>query len=305
MRVLAVLSEYVKRRRTPSDVDAWLHFTGTYGPVVDGRFVTLSELPTSLLVGRMQWASSFGYPRASKTQLRAAGRKHMAAYRKAYRCCVPSRWSGDELIRAGVPASKIRVVGYGPNLALGVPEDRDWSVPVFLFIGWDWSRKNGDAVVRAFVRLRELVPDAVLHLVGDHPPLRVEGVIGHGPLSAFDPTQCEQLAGLFHLSTCLVVPSFVEPFGIVYVEAAQAGLPSIGTSVGGTADSIGDGGILVDPEDQDGLFGAMRSLAEPDTARELGARAAGRAQSLTWAATTDRILEAAGLPAVDLSAPSL
>src|SRR5207253_712476 len=115
--------------------DAWLHFTGAYGPVVDGRYVTLSELTSSLLIGSMQWAASFGYPGASKVQLRAAGRKHMAAYRKAYACCVPSRWSGDQLIQAGVPASKIRVVGYGPNLSISVPKERDWSVPVFLFVG--------------------------------------------------------------------------------------------------------------------------------------------------------------------------
>src|SRR5205807_2223930 len=124
----------------------------------------------------------------------------------------------------------------------------------------------------AFVRLREFVPDAVLNVVGHHPPLDVEGVAGHGPLSVFVPAECEQVASLFHESTCLVVPSFVEPFGIIYVEAANAGLPSIGTSVGGTADSIGDGGLLVDPEDQDGLFEAMRAVAEADTARELGAR---------------------------------
>jgi glycosyltransferase involved in cell wall biosynthesis len=305
MRVLGTVTEFVKRRRTPGDVDAWLHFTGTYGPVVDGRFVTLSELTPSFLADHMQWRSSFGYPRASKVQLRAAGRKQMAAYRKAYACCVPSHWSADELIRESVPASKIRVVGYGPNLLLGAPEERNWSVPAFLFIGWDWQRKNGDAVVRAFVRLRELVPDAVLNVVGHHPPLEVEGIVGHGPLSLFDPGECDQVAALFHASTCLVVPSFVEPFGIVYVEAAHTGLPSIGSAVGGAADSIGDGGIVVDPEDPDGLFDAMRKLAESDTARELGARAARRAQNLTWEATTNRILEAAGLSAVDLSAPAV
>jgi glycosyltransferase involved in cell wall biosynthesis len=277
-------------------VDAWLHFTGSYGPVVDGRFVTLSELTPSFLIDHMQWTGSFGYPQASKAQLRAAGRKHMAAYRKALACCVPSRWSADELIREGVPASKIRIVGYGPNLQPGAPEERDWSVPTFLFIGWDWERKNGDSVVRAFVRLRERLPHAVLHVIGHHPPLDADGIVGHGPLSVFEPAQHERVVALFRVSTCVVVPSFVEPFGIVYVEAAHAGLPSIGTSIGGTADSVGDGGIVVGPEDEDDLLDAMRKVADPDTARELGSRAAQRAQNFTWEATTDRILEAAGLP---------
>jgi glycosyltransferase involved in cell wall biosynthesis len=300
MRALGAVSEFMKRRRTPDDVDAWLHFTGPYGPVVDGRFVTLSELTPSFLIDHMQWATSFGYAQASKRQLRAAGRKQMAAYRKALACCVPSSWSADELVRDGVPASKIRVVGYGPNLLLDAPEARDWSAPVFVFIGWDWRRKNGASAVRAFARLRERLPDAVLHVIGNHPPLDEDGVVGHGPLSVFDPSQREQVAAVFHKSTCVVVPSFVEPFGIVYVEAAHSGLPSIGTSVGGTADSIGDGGIVVDPENQDELFKAMRKVAEPDTARALGALAAQRARNLTWEATTDRILEAADVPGVVL-----
>src|SRR5438270_368898 len=77
-RVAGTLSAFVKRHRTPRDVAAWLHFTGTYGPVVDGRYVTLSELTPSFLLDHMQRAGSFGYPGASKLQLRAVGRKQMA-----------------------------------------------------------------------------------------------------------------------------------------------------------------------------------------------------------------------------------
>jgi hypothetical protein len=67
-------------------------------------------------------------------------------------------------------------------------------------------------------------------------------VTGHGRLAFDDDRQRGRLAALFGSATCFVMPSFVEPFGITYVEAAAAGLPSIGTRVRGTTDSVGDGG---------------------------------------------------------------
>lgn len=92
------------------------------------------------------------------------------------------------------------------------------------------------------------------------------------------------------------MPSRLEPFGIVYVEAAGAGLPSIGTTAGGTATSIGDGGILVPPDDAAGLVGAMDRLSEPTTAWCLGGRARQRSAQFSWRKMAERVLRATGLP---------
>jgi glycosyltransferase involved in cell wall biosynthesis len=164
-----------------------------------------------------------------------------------------------------------------------------------LFVGWDWARKNGDAVVRAFLALREQVPDATLDVVGHHPPLDDPGVTGHGPLSLLDPEARATVEQLFHRSTCFVMPSLIEPFGIVYVEAAMAGIPSIGTTIGGTSESIGDGGLRVDPEDPNALLRAMREMTDAATAAELGRIANARAAGLTWRLTAERILRSADL----------
>jgi glycosyltransferase involved in cell wall biosynthesis len=43
---------------------------------------------------------------------------------------------------------------------------RDWSTPRFLFVGNDFERKNGVAVVSAFKRLRDQVSEARLDVVG-------------------------------------------------------------------------------------------------------------------------------------------
>ena len=110
----------------------------------------------------------------------------------------------------------------------------------------------------------------------------------------------ERLEHLFGRATCFVMPSWMEPFGIVYVEAAAAGLPSIGTAVGGTATSIGDGGIRVDPADPAALVEAMTCLAQPDRARALGDKALARSAHFTWRKVAERLVRASGLTPEDL-----
>ena len=78
----------------------------------------------------------------------------------------------------------------------------------------------------------------------------------------------------------------VEGFGLVYLEAAAAGLPAIAHRTGGVAEAVRDGvtGLLVEPNDRRGLGEAIRALAE-DAPRcaELAAAGAARVRELSWA----------------------
>jgi glycosyltransferase involved in cell wall biosynthesis len=179
---------------------------------------------------------------------------------------------------------------------------RDWSTPHFLFIGKDWEGKNGEAVVRAFDRLRRDTPEATLDIVGNHPPLDSAGVTGHGPLSLDDPASRRRIEALYRRATCFVLPSHYEASALVYVEAGAAGLPCIGTINGGTRDLVGDAGRLVDPLDDEGLYQAMRELSNPATAEALGAIARERAPLFSWRAVAERIVRALQLPGVRLEA---
>jgi glycosyltransferase involved in cell wall biosynthesis len=93
-----------------------------------------------------------------------------------------------------------------------------------------------------------------------------------------------------------VMPSECEPFGMAYVEAAAASVPSIGTTVGGAADILGDdGGVLVAPGDEAALRDAMRRLADPGASGAMGEAAHRRAERFTWAAVAGRLLRALAL----------
>jgi glycosyltransferase involved in cell wall biosynthesis len=239
----------------------------------------------------------FGTHGLSPRALRALHRQQLAIYRGAHGCCVLGSWAKDSLVQDyGLQPEKVHVIGCGRNLDVPVSPDRQWAVPRFLFVGRNWERKNGDAMVRAFVRLHDQVPEARLDVVGDHPRLSVEGVTGHGELSAQNRSERVHLELLFGQATCFVMPSLVEPFGIAYVEAAAAGLPSIATTVGGARDAVASGGILVDPHDDGAIFAAMRRLAEPAEARRLGAAAMKRSALFTWPVVAERLFRALDLP---------
>jgi glycosyltransferase involved in cell wall biosynthesis len=232
--------------------------------------------------------------------LRRWQRRQGRIYARARGCCVASSGVARSIAEDyGIDRDKVHVVGCGRNIEME-PAERDWSVPRFLFVGVDWRRKRGDDVVASFAAVRVRHPEATLDVVGAHPPLEAPGVSGHGRLSLSSPAERERLASLFSTATCLVLPSSYEPFGIAYVEAGAAGVPSIGTTAGGAADAIGEGGIVVDPGDGAALTAAMLSLCDPQTARQLGERARERARLFTWQAVAERVLRALRPAGLDL-----
>lgn len=308
MRALATASDLVRRWTTPADVDGWVHFVGPNADVVRQRYVTFFEMsPSQTLEGTLAFPGSLGYIRVDRPRMEWVARRQHRLHRKAFACCVASQWAADSLVRDhGIAARRVHVVGYGRNLDIPPPAARDWASPRFLFVGNDWNRKNGDAVMRAFVRLRQQVPSARLDVVSQHPPPASDGVVAHGRLAAlFDPEARAQLETLYAEATCFVMPSRFEAFGVVYAEAAAAGLPSIAGSVGGAVTSVGAGGILVDPDDDDAIYRAMLSMCDPERAQALGAAALERSSAFTWAAVTQRVLRSLDLgssPAVELAA---
>lgn len=240
----------------------------------------------------------------SQGQIDGLVRRQRAAYESAVGCCTFSHWVAESIISDyGIAADKVHVVGLGSNGSFASTDwsERQWSTPRFLFVGFDWVRKNGALVLDAFAEVRQHFPDARLDLVGGHPRVDANGVKGHGLLAMDDSVERARLTALYRDATVFVMPSQHEPAGTVHVEAAAAGIPSIGTSNGGAATCIGEAGCVVDPRQPSELFDAMLKLCNPATAERLGAMGRQHAEQFTWPKVAERLIRALEIPGVDLS----
>lgn len=108
---------------------------------------------------------------------------------------------------------------------------------------------------------------------------------------------------LFGSATCFVMPSHREPCGIAYVEAAASAVPSIGTTVGGSREVIGEGGRVIVPDDHAALLGAMMELSDPQVARRLGQLAEQRSELFTWRRVAERMLRALNHHSASVGSP--
>ena len=163
------------------------------------------------------------------------------------------------------------------------------ALPTIVFVGRLVARKGVDRLIEALVRLPQR--DAVLHVVGDGPEraslealARARGVSDRVRFSgALDDAARDRALGE---AWCFAMPSRaeggdVEGFGIVYLEAAMAGVAAIGGSGSGAAEAIahGETGLLVDGNDPDAIAAALSEvLADRERACAMGA--AGRRRAL-------------------------
>lgn len=265
------------------------------------RRVTFEDMTVLQAVRHGQYA----WESLAPSQVEARVRRQLDAYRSAVAVLTATPWAASSVIdEYGIESGKVQAIGLGRNHVSRRPSvDKDWSVPRFLLVGNDWTRKNGDAVVSAFNRLRRAHPHATLDVVGRHPRLDVAGVRGHGYLPLSEPTASRWLDELFQRSTCLVVPSIFEAAGIVYVEAAAAGMACIGTTRGGAPDMIGPAGVTVDPARPEQLEQAMSAMTDGAVARRYGGAGLARAEEFTWPRVAARTLAALGLQAAATPVP--
>jgi glycosyltransferase involved in cell wall biosynthesis len=285
-RAAAATAAFARRLRRSGSVDAVLQL-GSEFTAPDGVRVATYDDMTILQARRLEHPL---LDRLGEAEIEAWAERQRSIFAAATACFTAARWAADSVIEDyGVPAERVHVVGFGRNLDPR-PVDREWSPPRYLFVGQDWRRKGGETLLAAFRAVRERVPGATLTVVGHHPRLAAEpGLELTGGLWLNRAADRDRMERLYESSTCLVLPSEIEPAGIVYLEAAAAGVPSIGTTVGGAAEMIGDGGRLVDPGDVDGLTAAMLELADPETAASLGAAAREHCERFTWPKIADRI----------------
>ena len=202
----------------------------------------------------------------------------MPMIRRSQGWLVNSRNTRQLAINAGIPAGKIEILNPGtdlPDLSTidgGSFRDHIGVVgrPILLSVGRQTRRKGLlEFVEHALLPITLRQPDVLLLVIGSDPIHSVSGpsgVIGNSLQIRIAELGLEgnvlflgevddQLLGKAYLSSQLHVfpgldlPGDVEGFGMVAIEAAAHGLPTIAFAVGGVPDSVDPGvsGWLIEP----------------------------------------------------------
>lgn len=180
----------------------------------------------------------------------------------------------------GLPRRQIRVIHNGVPDEEVVPLSRATTAPTVGTLGRLEQEKGFDVLLRALSN----VPHAVAVLVGDgrdrQELVDLAETLGLEDRVRFTGWSAEPRRHLPTFDVC-AVPSRIEAFPLVVVEAMLAGLPVVAAEVGSVADAVVDGetGLLVPPDDVDALAAALRSLlGDPERMRQMGLRGRERAR---------------------------
>lgn len=178
-----------------------------------------------------------------------------------------------------IPGSKIRsfkiinppdFVKHVDRLKKKVKKDKD---PItMVYVGWLLNRVKGvDDLLKAFKLAYDERKDLCLVVIGDGPDREeLENMAEGYPIEFTGDLEPEEVARWYLRSHFTVMASHEEAAGRIYTEGYEAGLPAIGTRVGGTPEVLIDGrtGILVEDGDTEGFRDAILKMVDDEKLRK-------------------------------------
>ena len=172
-----------------------------------------------------------------------------------------------------------------------------------LYLAGHDVRKNVATLVEAFATVARVDDDVVLAIGGRLPDRKKAPFFDPRPLvGELGLSQDIRFVGwvdeahkpaLYRGAACAVFPSRYEGFGLPVLEALACGAPLIASNASSLPELQGDAGFALDPDDVDGLAGAMLScLVDESLAQELRRRGPEQAARFDWRKTAGETLAA-------------
>lgn len=181
--------------------------------------------------------------------------------------------------RYGIESSQIRTIYIQPDLD-PVPleeglESQRLMRKKLLFVGGNIQRKGLPIVLQGLQQLIPEYPEIELTILGKNQNLpKMQklaerlGVGDHVIFKGWIPP--ESMSQYYRESTLFLMPSIMEGYGLVFLEAMAQGLPVIGGNVGGTRELIQhlENGLLVNPLNVSDLVEGVNALLRDEQLRD-------------------------------------
>ena len=214
----------------------------------------------------------------------------------ADRVVVPARQVRDALLEAVRLPREPDVVPLAVPAAYR-PADVGRERGVILSVGTEQSRKNMEGLFRIVARVRQSMPVTLVKVGAPsdaRPRLRKLaaelGIEDH--LEWRDSVPEEELVQLYQTAAVAVVPSFLEGFSMPSLEAMACGCPLIASTMSAIPETVGAGGLLLDPHDEGAWADAiLRVLTDSAFARELSRRGVERSKAFSAERSASRLIQ--------------
>ncbi len=209
-----------------------------------------------------------------------------------------------------LPPGKVHVVPLGVDLpgpeAVSAARAEDVRArhhldnPYVFHAGSLSPRKNMVRGVRAWARLADKIPhDLVVTAGKSWRDSDVEAEVDRcglrGRFRRLGAVPEADMPALYAGADVFFFPSLYEGFGLPVLEAMACGCPVVASNTTAIPEAAGEAALLVDPEDEAAMAGALlRVLTEPTLADGLRAAGRRRASECTWDRTVRSLLDVIG-----------
>ncbi len=220
--------------------------------------------------------------------------------RNADRLGTVSEYSKSDIIKTwGINPDKIDVIYNGvKNVFAPLAAEKQQQVraeisdgcPYFVFVGSLNPRKNVEGLLRAFDIFRQRYNQPIkLVIVGEcmwsMAPIdrEIEHMVYADDVVFLGHLQSADLNNIIGSALCLVLPSFLEGFGVPIVEAMNCDVPVITSDCTAMPEVAGDAGLLIDPHNDNEIADAMmRITTEPALRNQLIENAQTQRKHFSW-----------------------
>jgi len=167
-----------------------------------------------------------------------------------------------------------------------------------LFPGGPKLKKGGDILIKAIKRLNSKINDLNLYVALDVP----EGHLTRRLVHEYDLKNKVEFLGflkatdykaLLNSVDILAMPSRMEPFGMVYLEAMALGIPIIASNVGGAPEIIKNfkNGILASPKPDEVADAILKLYTDASLRREISENNLKDIHKFEWDKIVDQYIE--------------